>query len=48
MGRWVDTISDVEIHSKICQISQTESSVENAGLINDEVKHIFEPLPNFH
>lgn len=49
MGRWVDTISDVEIHSKICQISQMESSVsENAGLINDEKKHIFEPLPNFH
>ena len=49
MGRWGDTISDVKIHSKICQISQNETSVsENAGLINDEVKHIFELLPNFH
>lgn len=50
MGRWVDTISDVEIHSKICQISQMESSVsENAGAYQWwKKKHIFEPLPNFH
>ena len=49
MGRWGHTISDVEIHSKICQISKIEITVsENAGLIDDEVKHIFKLLPNFH